>query len=187
MKNRILKAIRTNGLYIKDDVYQYGMFILIHYLMFTIFSFVLCLGLGCIREMINFCISFYFLRRYVGGFHFNDTRICTVFTVFFITFFSLLASKINISLLSYVFIIFLILIIVDKIGCIEHKNKKLGKKEKIIYKKKALKTIVIYLMIGFITRLCGIFVVVNTLGSMLIFMIMNILIAYLQINLKMNK
>lgn len=176
MKNRILEEIRKNGLCIADDVYQYGMFILIHYLIFTIISFVLCLKLGCIKEMAIFLISFYFIRKYVGGFHFNNSRICTIFTVLFITLFSFLASEIQISLFFYIVIVFLIIIMIDKIGCIEHKNKKLSKKEKIAYKRKAIRIIIIYLIIGFATRLFRIFIVVNVLGSMLIFMIINILI-----------
>lgn len=176
MENRILKEIRKNGLFIEDDVYQYGMFILIHYLIYAIFSFIICLYLGCVKEMVIFCTSFSILRKYVGGFHFDNSKICTFFTIFFTTLFSFLASKIQINLFLFLFIIFFTRGLINKTGCIDHKNKKLSYKEKNVYKNRAMKIITIYSIIGFITKLFGIIIVVNVLGIMLIFIFSIILI-----------
>lgn len=78
----IAEKMLSNGTISKEDedLYIYGLFMLISHLMFFIVACILGLILGCVPESIIFYIAFQFIRRYAGGYHASTEARCEIFT-----------------------------------------------------------------------------------------------------------
>lgn len=61
-----------------EELYTYGLFMLLSQLMFFIIACIFGLVLNCIIESIIFYIAFQFIRRYAGGYHAATETRCGV-------------------------------------------------------------------------------------------------------------
>lgn len=78
LAEKLVKKLLSNGTIGADDeeLYVYGLFILLSQLMFFVITAVFGLVLGCVLESIIFYISFQFIRKYAGGYHASTEGRC---------------------------------------------------------------------------------------------------------------
>ena len=148
----LYNLLEKNSIHLNKDIFHYGLFIMKSYIIVFGFASFITLFLHCFFEMFIFSICFVYIRRYSGGFHFENTNLCTLVSIIFISIMAFLLSQIQtipiFIPISSIFISVLILIIY---GPIENKNKKLFDNEKKVYKKKILFILLIMSIILFIT------------------------------------
>lgn len=120
----------------KNEIVRYGIARGKIALMSIIVALVMGYFFQIMCQSIIFLITFWFLRRYAGGYHANSQRIC-----YFISFGAILVSFWCIKYIKCSTIINLLmqticLLIIFFLSPVENKNRKLTEDERIIYKKK---------------------------------------------------
>lgn len=180
MKDKIYQLFIKNHISIDHDVFTYGLNVFKHYFVFLIFLIPLGIYFKILIKIILFLILYIPLRRFIGGFHFNNDYLCTFFSVicsFLIPYFSdqLIISNNFFIILSYT----IMLLVTIKIGTVDHYNKKLSSKEKMIFKRKAILIEIIYCVLNEICLLLNIYYLANLILFTTTFSVFGILVAFL--------
>lgn len=145
LENKIYDFILKQDVKIEYDVFSYGYSTVKTYFFFLIFVIPICIYTNMIIETLLFLLVYISLRKNLGGFHFNNQIICFIISVFISILVPLLSNKIGeISIIVRITIVILSYIIINKIGVVDHKNKKLNEKEKEFYFKRVNSILFIY-------------------------------------------
>ena len=147
IKNKIRSILKNNNVFIDNDIFDYGFTILVTYLMYLLFIIPIALILSELFEVLLFIILFIPLRRYIGGFHFNNQYYCFIVSITLALILPYIVIRIVLPLSAIITIVIFTYIITYKIGVIDHYNKVLNEKEKHLYQKKSFYIITIYLII----------------------------------------
>lgn len=80
LAKRFADRLLENGSIPEDEqeLYIYGLFMLLSSLMYLILACFLGCILGCVLESIIFYIAFQFIRRYAGGYHASTETRCEI-------------------------------------------------------------------------------------------------------------
>lgn len=131
-----------------EIIYQYGFAMLLSYSIGAIFILIYGLLFNQLLESIIYLLLFDKVRCYTGGYHANSYTQCNL------SFISLFAVYINVSKLlifHHIFLLALFLFgIIWNYLPVEHPNKPLSSKQQVESKKKAIKRIIVCLIIAFI-------------------------------------
>ena len=139
MTKSLNKIFKKYNIHMEDDVYEYGLIILKKYLTLLIILFPTSIMFHTLFESLVFIILYFPLKNYIGGFHFKHSSLCTIFSVFFSILIPKIAITINqISNTTHLVCFLFSFILTSTIGTTDTLNKRLSKKEKYIYTKKAI-------------------------------------------------
>ena len=144
--NRFLENLKRKGIIDNDNLefIRYGLYQLANYILFWICQIILYLFFGHLWDGILFLVAFIFLRRYSGGYHANTRIRCFIYSnlvsLSYIGFCNL-QSIYNNALLTLLFVASIVVILI--LSPIDNENKRLDEKEKIKYKSKVTKIIMI--------------------------------------------
>lgn len=145
IKNDLFTYLIKHGAEIDSDVFSYGYTTFITYFAYIILVLPIMAILGKFIEVLIFLIFYIPLRRYIGGYHFDSTILCLIFSVIFSIFIPYFASWIgHIQFSIRFFSVILIIILTFLIKAVDHPNKRLNVKEKLIYTNKALIIEILY-------------------------------------------
>lgn len=165
MKNKLYNYILKNKIDLDQDVYEYAILIIKRYFTVLLLTLPISYFLHILIETIIYLVLFSVLRKYIGGFHFNNNWACLIFSVIS----SVLLPYLAVLVISLNLIVSYILLIIDlfltkKIAPVDHANKQISKNEILIYKKKAISLEIIYIIIFSITY----FYHLNTISNLLV-------------------
>lgn len=172
LKLKIYSKIQELNIAIDKDLFDYGYEILNQYILLLLFSIIISILLEIQKELILFYIFFVPLRKNMGVFHFENKKVCLIFSIIISIFSSkIIRAEIFVSeKWSLVFLLMLVNIFL--LGCQSHPNKQLTKFENKKYKQKGLLLVVIYMCIGICCLDYNNFEIYNSI-------ILNILINYI--------
>lgn len=169
------KTLLKNNIQIDYDVYCYGIKILKSYFSLTLVSIPVLIYFDIFLEGILFLIFFIPLRRYSGGYHFNNSFLCFIFSFIIIFSISYLSAFIyNIPNIFQFFIFVLCVIANYKIGIIDHKNKRISIQEKKLFQKKIFHIEIFYVTL----LLIGIYFSIDKTIIIIYAMLVNTINAY---------
>ena len=138
MKKILYNYLQQNGISIDQDVFYYGISLFKNYILFFIITIPFIIHYSLYYQMITFFIFYIPLRRYLGGFHFNQSNIC-IFASSFVSIIICLSSKYyNIQYINYLYSFITLLFLTIYHAPVDHKNKRLTLNEKNVYKNKAI-------------------------------------------------
>lgn len=129
----------SNGKITEDDqeLYIYGLFILISQLMYLILTCIAGIIFGCFLESIVFYLSFQFIRKYAGGYHASTEARCEILSSL-----SIIASIAFIKLAKqydFVTVLFIIAIVlaisIFLFAPLDSPEKELSEKERKYFRK----------------------------------------------------
>ena len=148
MKEKLYYLFKENNIEIDKDIFEYGCKILKTYLIYFSFLIPIAYLLDVVFESIIFIFFYTPLKRYIGGFHFNTPKLCTLFSIFTTLIIAFASKNVAFENILPIYIITLFLFFVSfKIGTMDHPNKRLSTKEKKVYTKNALIIELIYLIL----------------------------------------
>lgn len=175
IKEYIYNFIQSQNICIDADVFDYGYLITKKYLIFILITLPVVIIQQSFVEFIIYLVVFISLRQNLGGFHFDNSNICMFFSIISAIFIMFINQSISdINLVARIFILLSTFICINKIGVLDHKNKRLTDYEKSMFTKKANIILLFYSIIGiFIYSLQPSFV--NVMFLTLIFMDLNML------------
>ena len=129
LKLKIYSKIQELNIAIDKDLFDYGYEILNQYILLLLFSIIISILLEIQKELILFYIFFVPLRKNMGGFHFENKKVCLIFSIIISIFSSkIIRAEIFVSeKWSLVFLLMLVNIFL--LGCQSHPNKQLTKFE----------------------------------------------------------
>lgn len=137
--------LNKNNIYIEDDIFNYGMDILVNYLLFIICILPFSLLFNCVIEILGFLITFISFRQYLGGLHFKNEKVCFIFSLFITILIPLICKNIPfLNLIIRFLICFSTLLVIYFIGVIDCENKILDITDKAYFRKKAYLMLSIY-------------------------------------------
>lgn len=146
---KLIHHFETAGYISNDevDVVRYGIYYLI--MNFAAFSIMLLMGFIFSREVeaVTLIITLFPLRKYAGGFHAKDHRVCISisFGIILCSFIVMHLNCIEDSVLLALSIVsFFIIICFSPVDC---ENKKLDNEERRIYKKRVVQVIAIEVLL----------------------------------------
>lgn len=175
--NVISYLVKTKNISKQDqDLYLYALKIMSRSLINLITVLAIGLLLSMLKESIILFVSFFILRKFVGGLHAESYMVCfCVSTILFVL--GLLTVKYT-QYITWIIIISLscismILIIIY--SPIEHPNKKLNQKEIVTYRKFSIAVSVVITLISFVC------IFLNEKSVSYSFAISQILVAFLMI------
>lgn len=86
ISSKLAHHISSNDISNEEQIIvTYGLSIIVELLLNTLTSIVIAIYFDMLVEMIVFTLSFFSLRRYAGGIHAKNTRVCYLFSVVLIT------------------------------------------------------------------------------------------------------
>lgn len=142
----------------EKELYDYGLFMMISYVVFFLISMLFGIALNIPFSSILFYISFCLVRNYAGGIHANSELKCDIITTVLI-FISEITIKIFISY-CFVNIAFVMLIISSICLCVikpvSALQKEISQQEKMLFHKKVILLTVTFLIISVISITLGI-------------------------------
>lgn len=154
-KEKIYISMKNNNINLDQDVFDYGFNILITYLKYLAVIIPFSILLSIVYEVFIFIIFFIPIRRFVGGFHFDNLNYCFIGSVVSVIALTFLGIHLHIYPVIAILIIILTFFCTVSIGTLEHPNKKLTLNEKQKYKKNALFVETIYVIIWITSKLIG--------------------------------
>ncbi|MEG0661490.1 MAG: accessory gene regulator B family protein [Anaerorhabdus sp.] len=178
IENRVYNLLLLYGANIEKDVFSYGFITFLNYFVYLISIIPIAIAFNLIDKVIFFLIVFIPLRRYIGGFHFNSKLLCLIFSIIFTLSIPLLAiplGKINIIIRACSLI--LGMIITCWIKAVDHPNKRISKKEKQLFTKRAILIELLYSMIILCFYNTSVYIYLNITYLTLLFCILGITIA----------
>ena len=92
MKNKIYEILLKNGVGYEYDLISYGFALIMRYILFFLILMIISMLFNLVLEVFMLSVVFNILRKYAGGFHFNDSYICYLFSFFSIILFSFFIS-----------------------------------------------------------------------------------------------
>lgn len=181
--NRFLENLKIKGIVDNDNLefIRYGLYQLANYILFWICQIILYLFFGHLWDGIIFLIAFIFLRRYAGGYHANTRIRCFIYSnlisLSYVGFCNL-ESIYNDTLLTLLFAASIVVILI--FSPIDNENKRLDEEEKIKYKSKVTKIIMIDILLVIISKYIGIEKIYNILICSVIITSVLVLLGYLK-------
>lgn len=169
----LYSKIKENDSEIDYELFSYGYKILEGYI--TILFVITIVGIisNSLLKIYTFVVLFSILRKQLGGFHFESSKLCFFFSIFFSILIPFISSEIG-NLSNYLLIaLFCILIIITNIiGVVDNKNKRLSIVEKRLYKRNAIMIEIIYLINSLIAKACQFNYLVNIILLTVIFCVL---------------
>ena len=147
----------------EKEIYKYGLEqgILMTINVITIIIVGTCFGMAI--ESIVFMLTYIPLRTYAGGYHAKNQMICYFFSIGMI-----IVALVGIKMINLFSIVGVVLIVISYIviyifSPVEDHNKLLSKKEKVTYKKKTRKILIIEIVILLMVIGLGEYKIVNSI------------------------
>ncbi len=150
MKKRLYEYLIYNNVKIDQDVFDYGFSYFKSYMIYLIITIPFIILFKLYINIALFLILYIPLRKYLGGYHFNNNLVCVFFSSFISILVSYYSSIYNIPYVYYLASSIIVLFLTIFIAPIEHANKKLNSYEKRIYKFKAIKIEIIFILLSII-------------------------------------
>lgn len=144
------KEFSENNVSLDKDVFEYGTKILNRYLKFLSLTLVFSIILCSVFELILFLMFFMPIRRYIGGLHLNDSKMCLIASFSISLLVSCIAQNINVSDIVFSILFICLTLLIYYFAPVDHPNKKISNIETKIYKFTALKISFIYLLVYFL-------------------------------------
>ena len=129
--NKIVNLLIQNHIIQKDDreIYYFGLYQMISFIFNTITTLVIVSFFNMYIEGLLFCVFYYLLRCYGGGYHSKSVIVCYILSILLIIAVLCITIKIKLSMLflsifvaSFIFVFF--------VSPVETSTKKLDEKEK---------------------------------------------------------
>ncbi len=162
------------------ELYEFGLYSLISYLLGLLITVTLGLALGLVLEALLFFFAFKALREYAGGYHASTQFRCALISVGTVILFFLVLRFLPVSTFAYVMIAFPSSLVIFIFSPIEAVNKPLTKSESREYKKRAR---LILLLIGAV-MITGVFLtwyqLATCLALVIIFCALQMIVAILR-------
>lgn len=130
MKEKLYRSMKELGLDIDYDTFSYGSAVCVQYLLFLIITLPVIIIFKLYLETLTFLVFFIFLRRYNGGFHFDNKYFCLISSVIISIIFPHLSVQLQFNFFHYLSIIICIIFFTYFLGVVDHKNKILSEKKK---------------------------------------------------------
>lgn len=147
-ENIIYNLLLKKGIKIDYDVFEYGSLIMKRYLTVLVFVFPLAIILNIFFEVIISLFLFTSIRKYLGGFHLNNNLSCLIFSVISALAIPLISKYYQVNFSFVLFLLFTDIFLTFFIGPMDHENKRMSVSEKETYKKRALITEVVYIIVS---------------------------------------
>lgn len=150
---KLYGLLNKYNIQIDKDIFDYGFIILKNYCIVLSISLIFSLWLQTFLEMLIFFLSFLLLRRYCGGYHFNNSLYCNIVStaiLIFLPYCTKYYFTLNWAILLIVNCFSVILFFI--IGPIDHPNKRISKNEEKRFQQKGFITIAILLIIEIACR-----------------------------------
>ena len=182
IKNKIECLFLKNKVKYDSELIAYGIVVLVRYLPVIIISLSLNLIQQSLLYYLELIFLYFFLRSHLGGFHFKNNLICSLFSILFLSLFPSWIKYYGNTKISINYLIFLFLLFVVVIGPIDNTNKRLSINEKKYHKK-----IIVYslLIIDFLINIISIVSINKVIIYTIIFQVFSMFIGYF-INLKVH-
>lgn len=148
MKNIIMTAF-INKIIDKDterdnyDIYIYGLYQMISYIINILTILFIGVALCKVLETMFFLFCFIVIRPYAGGYHASSAIKCYIFTNIIVTVAVSIMKFIEINNIFLVCLLVINSIIIIILAPVDTKNKRLDEMEYIIYRNKTLKILVV--------------------------------------------
>lgn len=81
LESIIYTKLIENGIYVEEDIFNYGFLVLTRYLIYISIMLPLLITFGLVKPVFVFCISYFILRNHVGGVHVANPLLCVLTTV----------------------------------------------------------------------------------------------------------
>ncbi len=175
MKNKFYKYL-NKYYYIDYDIFEYGIYILLTYLLVFVVIFTISLYLNIVLEEFIFWLVFIPLRKYSGGFHFTNKFLCLVtstliaISIGYTAKLPIISPNISIIIIIFTFLTTIIL------KTSNHPNKNLSDKEIRFFTNKSLKIQIIYILLLILPNPLSIYYY-NILLCSLLYTAINLIIA----------
>lgn len=180
MKKTLNKLFIDNDIQIDEDVFDYGYKILKTYLMFIIITLPLSVIFDVVVESILFVIFYTPLKKYIGGFHFNSPKLCSIFSIITTLLMALIIKYYRFDNFTIILFIMISLIIVSFfVGTADHPNKRLSQHEKKTFTKYALIVESLYLLFLLINQVTKFEIFTNVILFSMAFSVGGVLLANL--------
>lgn len=138
IKEKIRVLLVNSEVNLDEDVLDYGLNVFITYLKYLTLIIPFSILLGEFFEVLIFIILFIPLRRYIGGFHFNNLTYCFIGSVALAILLPYIAINISIPFTLVLIIVIATILLTVYIGAVDHYNKPLTTAEKSKHTKIAL-------------------------------------------------
>lgn len=152
----------------KDDreLYEYGFFMLLSNLYFTVITCLFGLIFGVFFESIVFFVSFMLIRKYAGGFHAKTEAQCQIFSTVSIFLSILIIRYVNLEKMSVLFLVLTAIasVLIFAFAPLDTPEKPLDTKEKNYFKKISyiiLTILDILFVVAYLLKWNGIFIAVS--------------------------
>lgn len=130
--------LKRNHINLEEDIYYYGIEILISYLIYFLFTFSILLYFDFVIEALFYIVPFIILRSYVGGLHLNSKIGCFTVSIFTSCIFPFLAQLFPVTFSLIIIIHIVCIILICKVQVMDHSNKVLTNEEKLYLSKKGV-------------------------------------------------
>lgn len=125
------------------EIYAYGLSQLIVYLYNFLTVIIIGLIFGMVWQSIAFTAFYMMIRPYAGGYHARTPQMCYVYSLIMIIAVLFLIKIIPLNGLLYLLIYAISSIIILKLSPVEDENKPLDNIEKVVFRKRAIKSHII--------------------------------------------
>lgn len=153
MKEKIYNLMINFNIKIEKDIYDYGINIFTTYLKYLVFIIPLSFLLQETTEVFIFIVLFIPIRRFIGGFHFNNLNYCFVSSVVSALLLPYLALHIKFPTHLVFIIIMLTFLLTMYIGAVDHPNKQLTDTERKKHTRKVILIELIYVNFIFMSKI----------------------------------
>lgn len=136
----------------RRNIYQYGFYILINYLLFLFATILFSNYFSLTIELYFFTFSIMLLRSYTGGFHFKSYYKCLIVSILELYYIGVLLNKYKIDSDLIFYLCYFIGILLMIISPIDTVNRRLSVKTKYIIKRKVILTLALELFILFLVN-----------------------------------
>lgn len=119
------------------ELYEYGLFMFLSYIMFFLFSLILGFLFKVPLESIIFFVAFGLIRSFAGGVHADTEMKCTVFTSFSLLF-SVILIRLLINYNAIAIVIILVIVsatVLFLLKPVTYTSKEINEDDKLYYKK----------------------------------------------------
>lgn len=144
---KILSKYKLND--IDEDIYSYGLFMFLSFVLFGIITLAFGIIFGCIIESIIFYMLFQLLRKYCGGYHAGTCGKCEIMTSLIILIcIALIKAVVYLNFENFLFFVSAIFaIIIYCLSPVDTMENPLSVEEKTMYRKISRITVLIMISI----------------------------------------
>ncbi|WP_071441496.1 accessory gene regulator B family protein [Traorella massiliensis] len=147
-KDRIYEYLLMNGINMEKEVFDYGFMIFLTYMEYILIIIPISLFLDICEYVVIFLLLFIPLRRYIGGYHMSTMKKCFIGSLILALSIPMIAIKIGrIPFILSCFIFIICLTMTNRIGVLDHPNKRVLAIEKKVYGKRAELIEIIYIFL----------------------------------------